>query len=382
MKKLILILISISLITSCHTQEDENKSNSSNPEIIANQVLTEATKFSNSDFTTTSNLNTNDGILNITSKGLTQLNWNTLHEDSELEFIYKENSKSKAYIGFKSQNPYGYLHSVFTLYENGKINIYNDKLELVSSSSENNNNYEIGDILKTSIKRIKLKYIFSIYNLTKAWKISYDVQCDPMGKPFVAHNESKPAIQLESGNISVISYKLTSFSYAIENYFAGDSITFGQSSSTEDKRWAALVNGHNLISGGGADVTQNVKNRLPEIIAIKPKRVFLMIGGNDILFKIPSNVWMNNLKEIRSQLVLNGIEVVHIYTTPRDGASKIIDFIKNEPTFKTDMKIDVNSILNDGNPDVLKPEYNWGDGIHVNNEAMTKIASKINSIYN
>lgn len=348
-------------------------------------ILKEVKSFVNSDFVTNSNFTINNGTLNLNSQGLTQFNWGTLDEDSDLEFIYTENTASGTFFGFKSQNSFGYNHSVYCVYQTsggnaGKIEIYNDNLEIKGSSSQVNTNYNVGDVLKVSIKRVELLYTFSVTNLTKGWKLSHLIQCTPLGTPFVAHNQSKPAIYLYGGSISVYEYKLSSLGNYVEEVH-GDSITFGQAATDHDSRYASLIKGNILVAGGGADTTQNLVNRLPEIRARNPRRVYIMIGGNDKLFGFSDSIYQNNLKYSRNYLSALGIEVVHLLPTPRTHAIGIINFLKTEPIFARDLKIDTNTALcNGSNPEELKSEYDSGDGLHPNNEGMAKIAEIINSV--
>lgn len=347
-------------------------------------VLKDVKSFAIGDFTSSSTNNISGGILNLTTSGLTQFDWHTLHENSDLEMIYKENSVSNSYIGFKSQNPNN-KYSILAKYHtsganNGKLEIATDTLTNIVFSSDVNTSYNIGDILKMSLKRVKLKYTITLYNLTKGWKVSQELQCQPTGIPAVAHNQSKPAIQLQSGSLSVYSYKFTIFG-KYEKMFAGDSITMGSIATEQDKRYAALISGEVLVSGGGSDTTQSVKNRIYEITSTNPKTFYSNIGGNDILYSVPTATWQQNLRDIRNSLTSAGIEFVWLFTTPRPGANQINDFIKTEPMFVTDLKIDINTPLRSGsNSELINPIYDAGDNLHLNDLAHQKASEEINKV--
>lgn len=320
-----------------------------------------------------------DGKANVT--GTMIINWGTLHENSESIAVVKELVNSDFMFGFKSGNTFGYVHSEFIKYDktSGKIFVYN-KNGKVLESTESNTNYTLGDTLKLTVKRLGINFTFKVDNITKNWSISYSVSTVPTGSPFVAHNQAKPAFIVNSGNIEVSSYRLLNLASNIDYMPVGDSITYGQAATSESNRWAELVNGNNIVNGGGADVTQSVVNRLDEIIAIKPKKVLLMIGGNDILFNVASATWKQNLRDIRATLSNAGIEVIHCYPTPRSGASTLISFINSEPTFQNDLKIDTNTPLMNGNANTLASAYNIGDNLHPNNAGMALIASTINAV--
>lgn len=156
--------------------------------------------------------------------------------------------------------------------------------------------------------------------------------------------------------------------------------TYGQSATIENNRWASQIKGNNIVMGGGADTTGLVLVRVSEIIKLNPKKVLLMIGGNDILYSLPSATWQQNLKDIRTALTTAGIEVIHLFPTPRAGASQLINFIQNEPLFRTDLKIDTNTLLMNGNSDTLAAVYDSGDHLHPNEAGHVKIVEIINSV--
>lgn len=348
-----------------------------------NGTLKNISNFKVSDFTSTSSNAVNNGVLNLSSAGITNFNYATLHEDAELSFIYKENQVSNTIIGFKSQNPdnkYSFFARFNTSGANlGKIDLLSDNFTNIGQSSENNTNYAIGDILKISLFRNKLKYSIQLFNLTKGWSIQYDFQCVPNAGA-VAHNQSKPSIQITSGNINIYNFRFDSFSENVDMVI-GDSITMGSVSTSQNNRYAGLINGNVLVSGGGSDTTQSVINRLDEILLIKPNIVYSNIGGNDILVNVPPATWQNNLKEIRNTLVNAGIQFVWLFTTPRSGANQINNFIKSEPAFATDLKIDINTPLRSGtNSEVMNPMYLSLDDIHPNDLGHAKIAETINSV--
>lgn len=62
-----------------------------------------------------------------------------------------------------------------------------------------------------------------------------------------------------------------------------NAIVFLGNSITEVGEWSELFNSKNVINRGiSGDVTYGVLNRLPFILAQKPKKIFLAIGVNDI----------------------------------------------------------------------------------------------------
>lgn len=339
----------------------------------------------------TNNIDLNKGTINadksITLTGLDAgfiVKEATLNENSETSIIYKENAASSVVFGFRALNS---RHHVTCRYNTNGPNA--GKLEIVAKnpltsirfSDTSNSNYVLGDILKLVIRRVGLTYIFQVSNITKGWSLQMEQVTTPLGVPYVAHSISNPFVgaMTAGSNVTVFEYRNYSNAKDIEYIIEGDSITFGQSATKEVDRWASKIKGNNLVAGGGADTTGYLKQLLPEIIKVNPKRALIMMGGNDIVFNIPPEVWKQNLRDIRNAHVNAGIEVIHCYPTPRPGAGQLIDFLKNEPLFKFDLKIDTNTPLMNGGTDVLAAIYDSGDGVHPSPAGHAKIAEIINA---
>lgn len=309
---------------------------------------------------------------------------NSLNENSEMSFIYKETLAANVMVGFKSYHPSNeYGHSAFVKYHSnganfGKIEIIGrPSLSFSELSTASNNNYNVGDVMRVGLIRTGLTYKAFAQNLTKSWKIEFSLITTPAGTPFFAHNSASPQLRNNGGSVSVLGFSHVFTGSNIENAIIGDSITLGQSVPTEAERWGSLVKGNNIVMGGGADVTESVLKRVPEIIKMKPRRALLMIGGNDYFFAVPDETWKQRLRDIRNQLTDAEIEVVHCFPTPRAGAGQLIAFIKSE--FITDAKIDTNTPLSNGSTEILSGAFNSGDGLHLNPNGGKKVAEIINN---
>ncbi|RZK58009.1 MAG: sialate O-acetylesterase, partial [Pedobacter sp.] len=78
--------------------------------------------------------------------------------------------------------------------------------------------------------------------------------------------------------------------------FLGNSITAGRD-------WAKLLNLPQAKNRGiSGDITYGVLERLQEVIDGKPKKVFILIGINDISRNIPDSLILNNYKVIISRI--------------------------------------------------------------------------------
>jgi lysophospholipase L1-like esterase len=151
----------------------------------------------------------------------------------------------------------------------------------------------------------------------------------------------------------------------------GDSITAGGN-------WDHLLSNYNIANYGiPGDTTDGMLLRLEEIYLANPKKVFIMIGTNDIAFINPNLNYtiitvFNNYQEIVNSLRKHGIEVIIQSTLnvlsentgrSNDEINKLNDLLKIF-CFENEIKyLDINSVLTkDG---LLQKQYTT-DGLHLN----------------
>lgn len=153
--------------------------------------------------------------------------------------------------------------------------------------------------------------------------------------------------------------------------FIGDSLT-------QRCDFRELLGNENIVTRGiDADTTRGVLERLDGIINLKPKKVFLLIGVNDISLGFTENESVKNYKEIISRLK-NELEEVQIYTISLLPVSRNFrDYKENEFNKQInkynenlkDIAIDTECIYIDANSKMLDGEYLKDsftvDGIHL-----------------
>jgi lysophospholipase L1-like esterase len=267
----------------------------------------------------------------------------------------------------------------------GKVVLYSRAGALQYSDSANTN-YANGDTLYYKLTRTGCNYTMMVENLTKDWKLAKTVVGN--ASTFIAHGSANIAAYPGEG-----AYTLYGLTYTINTVglvdlmVVGNSITYLQEATTQEYRYAQRIGNPelNIASGGGADQIVDVYNRLGEIIAINPRAVTLMIGGNDILFAGTLNTTAkNNYIAIRDSLVNNGIKVIHLLPTPRSGTDlrALVNFIDTSYTFKSDKVVRGTWVnLLTGSYSLLA-QYDGGDGTHPNNAGMAAIAAAINEELN
>jgi len=76
-------------------------------------------------------------------------------------------------------------------------------------------------------------------------------------------------------------------------------IAFVGNSLTEGGKWQELIRKKNIINRGiSGDVTYGILARLDEVLASKPKKIFLMSGVNDMKRGTPNEIILANFKRM------------------------------------------------------------------------------------
>lgn len=116
----------------------------------------------------------------------------------------------------------------------------------------------------------------------------------------------------------------------------GDSLTFGYGADKSQSYPAILAQktGWNVINMGvNGDTTQNVLERLDQVIDKNPKLVLLGIGGNDVLRRVNPADTRRNLTQIIKTLQDKHIAVVLI-AQPHLSASALFGKASDNPVYQ------------------------------------------------
>ena len=150
-------------------------------------------------------------------------------------------------------------------------------------------------------------------------------------------------------------------------------------SITAECEWSELLENPNILNRGViADGTTDILNRLDDIIVMKPQKIFLLIGVNDLLY-LPPNIIMQNyestVSRIRNkspQTVLYLESILPIHNDLRRNGMKNEDINALNTSIQALAKkfqltyVDVHSKLKNTEGS-LKTELTL-DGIHLNGE--------------
>ena len=294
-------------------------------------------------------------------------------------------------IGWRSISTQGFPWSVYGFFNFTNTAIRGGKAGIVTPNygetySPSAITYaSVGPTIDITFARKGINYINTIHNRNKNLNLTYEFVTYPTATPFVAHVVSVPVINWMGGSFSILNWSYYLVKPRNPQFIIlGNSITYGQSASTQAQRYADLIvnKNYNIVSGGGGDVTQAVVDRLAEIKLLHPKYALIMIGGNDVFFAYPSSTWQNNLKKIRDSLVSYGIIPIHVYPTARTGTDErpLRNFLDTCSKFSTDKKIDLfTATLKSGTNYALATEYDSGDGVHPSNAGHAAMAAYVNS---
>ncbi len=171
-------------------------------------------------------------------------------------------------------------------------------------------------------------------------------------------------------------------------------IIFLGNSITERVNWSELLENDKIINRGiGGDICWGVYDRLNEVLASRPKKIFLLIGINDIGRGIPKEVITAKYEQIiekikeqspKTKLILQTVipilEESIWYNYMKGKSPKIIEL--NEEIKRLAEKfslevIDLHKAFSDSEGQLIK-EYTI-DGLHLNGKGYQKWAEVINS---
>lgn len=187
-------------------------------------------------------------------------------------------------------------------------------------------------------------------------------------------NTSNYTIYSFGGTFTIDSISITSPELVnASDLFIGDSKTEGTAATDLMGRYVSLLSPYSrsiVDAGAGGDRTTEILLRMPEIISMHPKRVYMAIGSNDLRSGTSEGTFEANYSSISSQLITAGSTVYYLlpfYETAEDQTTQL-NFIK--ATFPA------NRIIDTWAPTIVGGRL-AADGIHPNNIGHQAIADAI-----
>ena len=167
-----------------------------------------------------------------------------------------------------------------------------------------------------------------------------------------------------------------------------DAIVFVGDSHTEFGQWSELLGVPVVNRGVAGDTTAQVLERLDGVTRLRPKIVFLMVGINDSILEGGEQSTVASYREILRRLRTECPEAV-IYAQsvlpvgpPFEGVNAWVRRVNREIAGMADGKaviyVDMfDDFLAHG---VLNPQYEVGDGVHLNGEGYQVWKSRIKGL--
>lgn len=163
-----------------------------------------------------------------------------------------------------------------------------------------------------------------------------------------------------------------------------DVVFFGNS-ITERGDWQEIIGTSLAVAnrGIGGDNSFGLKARLPGIIKLKPKKVFMMIGINDIGRGLPIDVILANYREmiVRMKMKTPKTKIYLQSVLPLNDEILKYDYLQNKSQYIEELNAGLQALVKEFNlvyvdlrplfsseNNVLNPLYT-SDGIHLNPKA-------------
>jgi lysophospholipase L1-like esterase len=338
-----------------------------------------------------------DLVLNYTLPGsaaVAHLRNNTyvnLSEKNRTTLLFKllETGNSAQYgigLSFASLNPNGYAQnrSAYFYLGTGKVGLQANISGADLSTSTSAVSVNVGSEYKLEVERHIHTLTATITNLTTGQTAVSIFKTEPDAAVGAVPNTAKIQISSIGSNVAIhsLDFKVLERSN-LGLLCLGDSMTLGSVATKTEYRYAAKI-GIPFFKlgamGNGADGLLELQAGIAQVIALAPKWVSIMMGGNDLLFGIESAVWQAAYNSICTQLRAAGIKILHLLPPPRDAHSvlPLVNFI--EATYASVDKIVTGTYyaMRDGTTDKLLDMYAGPDSLpHPNDPGQEKIAELV-----
>jgi len=162
----------------------------------------------------------------------------------------------------------------------------------------------------------------------------------------------------------------------------GDSISHGMFLSPYDKTYSQIIEeitGKKVLNfASTSTITADWVNSLNEILVTNPKKVYFLLGRNDVATSVPQATTLANIATIVNALVAAGIDYRIISLLPSSASlnTAITNLNTQFATLYPTKYLNIQSFLNDGNGNI-KSKYNSGDGTHLSSLGQIEVAKRL-----
>jgi len=260
-------------------------------------------------------------------------NFETCSENYTIDWTFHDalDNSSQAGVGI---GVYGYMNTrsyfgIFTATPGTyQANIYEytpSTWTLLCTSSGSITNYTNNVYVHCRLTRTPLGWTFACTNLSNGTGVSCSTNTsyNTGSSTGLTPGPQQLGIWCYDGTFLITNLVMTNtMPWPEDDLIVGDSITEGYNALWLTNRYSYLI-GTNYPTkkvynySGASSTTTNILRGIAEIIAAKPSKVTLMIGGNDIYFNQTLATTTTNYNQIVTNLTAHGITVVNCAPTPR-----------------------------------------------------------------
>jgi lysophospholipase L1-like esterase len=157
----------------------------------------------------------------------------------------------------------------------------------------------------------------------------------------------------------------------------GDSLTYGEGAAPEASfpQHLARMTGRDIVNEGhNGDTTAGALRRVDRVLMLQPSVVIVVLGGNDILRRVPAEETRKNLRAVFQKLQQSGALVVYGAIDPpfigKNWTARIRDVCREEGVLYVDA--------------VMKGLWNdrtkMADRVHPNGDGYRVVAERIHAV--
>ena len=236
------------------------------------------------------------------------------------------------------------------------------------------------------VTRNKDAFTYKIFDgatgTTQLFSVTLTFPTFTAGNYIKAHNTGQFALYQFGGTNEITNWEVSTTALKNADFAAiGDSNMHGMFASNNSQRWvenAMTASGKTFnIFAGISDRTSDVLQRLPEVIALKPKAVVLSIGRNDLANSVSLSTVQSNITNIINTLEGAGITVKLAGVIASNmSLSSLQNFYNGKPNQQVNAYTATKASSSTG----MNTSYSSGDLIHLNAAGNTMLSNLLQTI--
>lgn len=236
------------------------------------------------------------------------------------------------------------------------------------------------------VTRAKDAFTYKIFDgatgATQLFSVTLTFPTFTSGNYIKAHNTGQFVLYQFGGSNEITNWEVSTTALKNADYAAiGDSNMHGMFATNNGQRWvenAMTASGKTFnIFAGISDRSSDVLQRVPEVIALKPKNVILSIGRNDLANGTSLTTIQNNITNIINQLEAAGITVKLAGVI---ASNTNVSSLQNFYNAKPNQQVNAYNATKASSSTALNTSYGSGDLIHLNAAGNTVLSTLLQTI--